>query len=144
MGTVIAAPPPEQRELFCRNGLKHFTKIPARRIHDALSEIGKQRKLLARSKPKTASGKLFAGELDFAARMAEQSCRFMLWQQARAADRRAKANRLARNGMHELRKLDRDFNANWPSRNRASPVHCSAFLRWRINDYRRGLAKSLA
>ena len=29
LGTVIAAPKPEERELFCRNGLKWFAKIPA-------------------------------------------------------------------------------------------------------------------
>ena len=30
----------------------------------------------------------------------------------------------------------KDFNAYWPLRNKATPKHCSAFLRWRIDDYR--------
>ncbi len=32
LGTVIAAPKPEERELFCRNGLKWFAKIPGERF----------------------------------------------------------------------------------------------------------------
>ena len=42
LGTVIAAPKPEERELFCRNGLKWFAKIPAQKIRAALKEIEKQ------------------------------------------------------------------------------------------------------
>ena len=41
LGTVIAAPKPEDRELFCRNGLKWFAKIPAKKILAALKEIQK-------------------------------------------------------------------------------------------------------
>ena len=66
--------------------------------------------------------------------MAVQSCRFMLWQQARAAGKTSEAKRLARNGIRELRKLDKEFNAYWPLRNKATPRHCSAFLKWRIRD----------
>ncbi len=92
LGTVIAAPKPEDRELFCRNGLKWFAKIPAKKIQAALKEIEKQRTILARAKPKSVSGKILARELDLAARMAEQSCRFMLWQQAVAAGKHQRQN----------------------------------------------------
>ena len=50
LGTVIAAPPPEERELFCRNGLKWFAKIPAENIRATLKEIEKQRTMLRRAK----------------------------------------------------------------------------------------------
>jgi hypothetical protein len=74
-------------------------------------------------------------DLDLAARMAAQSCQFMLWQQAIAAGKISEAKRLARAGIRELRKLERDFEVYWPLRNKATPKHCSAFLRWRIKDY---------
>jgi len=70
-----------------------------------------------------------------AARMAAQSCKFMLWQQARATGKTSEAKRLARNGIRELRKLGKEFNAYWPARNKATPRHCMAFLKWRIRDY---------
>jgi hypothetical protein len=71
----------------------------------------------------------------------------MLWQQAVAkqgrvgAPRRPDAaarrpyQRMASAGIRELQKLEKDFNAGWPSRYKATPKHSSAFLRWRINDY---------
>jgi len=134
LGTVIAAPPPEQHELFCRNGLKHHAWISGKNICAALKEIEKQRALLKHvGIPKA---KILALELDLAARMAAQSCQFMLWQQARAAGENSEAKRLARSGIRELRKLEKDFNAYWPLRNKATPQHCSAFLKWRIRDYR--------
>jgi len=83
------------------------------------------------------------GEPDLAARMAAQSCRFMLWQQARAAGNISEAKRLARTGIRELRKLEKDFKACWPLQNKATPQHCSAFLKWRIRDYRRSPGLSL-
>ena len=43
---------------------------------------------------------------------------------------------LAQTGIRELHELEKDFNRYWPLRNKATPKHCSAFLRWRINDYR--------
>ena len=134
LGTVIAAPPPEQRELFCRNGLKHHARIPGKNIRAALKEIEKQRAILKHAG--TPKAKILLLELDLAARMAAQSCQFMLWQQARAAGKRTEAKRLARTGIRELRKLEKDFNAYWPLRNKATPQHCSAFLKWRIRDYR--------
>ena len=141
LGTVIAAPPPEQHELFCRNGLKHHAWISGKNICAALKEIEKQRAVLHRAKPLSKAGNVLLHELDLAARMAAQSCQFMLWQQARAAGNNSEAKRLARTGIRELRKLEKDFNAYWPLRNKATPQHCSAFIRWRINDYRRSLAR---
>ena len=149
LGTVIAAPPPGQHELFCHDGLKHFSKIPEKNIRATLKEIEKQRALLkmGRRPPSLRFGatrhaippklKILLRELDLAARMAAQSCQFMLWQQAMAAGRISKAKKLAQIGIQELRKLEKDFNAYWPLHNKATPGHCSAFLRWRINDYRR-------
>ncbi len=137
LGTVIAAPKPEDRELFCRNGLKWFAKIPARKINAALNGIQKQRAILGRAKPDSDTGKILARELDLAARMAAESCHFMLWQQAVAAQKSAVANNLARRGVRELRRLEKDFNAYWPSRNKATTKHCSPFLQWRIQDYLR-------
>ncbi len=138
LGTVIAAPKPEDRELFCRSGLKWFAKVSAKKIQAALKEIEKQRKILAHAKPKSDSGKILARELDLAARMAAQSCKFMLWQQTVAAGKKTRAKGLAQSGIRELRKLEKDFNACWPKRNKATPRHCSAFLQWRMDDYRRG------
>jgi hexosaminidase len=135
LGTVIAAPKPEDRELFCRNGLKWFAKIPAQKILAALSEIQSQRKVLSRAKPKSNSGKILARELDLAARMAAQSCQFMLWQQAVAAGKKSEAKLLAQKSVHELRELEKDFSAYWPLRNKATTKHCSPFLQWRIEDY---------
>ena len=55
-----------------------------------------------------------------------------------AAGKCVRGKRLARTGIRELQKLDKDFNAYWPLRNKATPQHCSAFLKWRIEDYRLG------
>jgi hexosaminidase len=135
LGTVIAAPRPEDRELFCRNGLKWFAKIPRKKILAALKEIQKQRVALLCAQPNSDWGKMLALELDLAAQMAEQSCKFMLWQQAAAAGEKSEAKLLARRGVRELRKLQKDFNADWPLRNKATTKHCSTFLKWRIEDY---------
>ena len=139
LGTVIAAPKPEDRELFCRNGLKWAAKIPKRKILAALKEIQKQRTVLLSAKPKLDSGKILAVELDLAARMAEQSCKFMLWQQSVAAGEKSEAKKLAQQGVRELKKLEKDFNALWPLRNKATTKHCSPFLKWRMEDYSRSL-----
>jgi hypothetical protein len=154
LGTVIAAPKPEKRELFCRNGLKWFTNIPERKIHATLKEIKKQIAILENLgrrhavPPKT---RMFLRELDLAARMAAQSCQFMLWQQAVAKQGRVGALRrpdaaarrpyqqMAKQGVCELQRLKKEFNALWPLRNKATPKHCSAFLKWRIEDYRKVL-----
>jgi hypothetical protein len=140
LGTAITVPPPEQHELFCRNGWKHHAWISGKNIRATLKEIEKQRAVLRRAKPSSKSGNVLLHELDLAARMAAQSCQFMLWQQAQAAEKNSEAKRLARTGIRELRKLEKDFNAYWPTRNKATPQHCSAFLKWRIRDYRRVMA----
>jgi hexosaminidase len=150
LGTVIAAPKPDARELFCRNGLKWFAKIPAAKIRATLKAIETQHANLTMGAPNSRSASFkcttsrsgdrrSARELDLAARMAAQSCKFMLWQQAVAAGNSSAANRLARTGIRELKRLDKDFNALWASRNKATPEHCSAFLRWRMDDYRNSL-----
>ena len=95
--------------------------------------------MLRRSRPETRDGSILASELDLAARMAVQSCRIMLWQQALAGGRNALAGRLAKAGLARLRELDDDFQAAWPMRNKGTTARCSAFLRWRMEDYRRGL-----
>jgi hypothetical protein len=135
LGTVIAAPRPADRELFCRNGLKWFAKIPEEKILAALQEIQNQRTNLRRGKCDSDSGIILAVELDLAARMAEQSCKFMLWQQAVAAGKTSEAKAMARQGVRELRRLETDFKAFWPLRNKATTKYCSPFLQWRIEDY---------
>ena len=136
---MIAAPPPEERELFCRDGLKCFAKISGKNIRATWKEIEKQRQLIARSKPTNGPARLLKQELDYAARMAAESCRFMLWQQALAAGRKTTARQLAAAGRRELRRLAADFEAYWPLRNKGTTAKCSPFLRWRYEDYRRGI-----
>jgi hexosaminidase len=144
LGTVIAAPRPADRELFCRNGLKWSAKIPAKEIFATLKEIEEQRTKLNLGRrhavlPKT---KILALELDLAARMAAQSCKFMLWQQAVAAGKKSGAKLLAQKGIRELQKLEKDFNAYWPLRNKATPKHCSKFLDRRIEELKNFLNRS--
>jgi hexosaminidase len=135
-GAVIAAPKPGSRELFCRNGLKYYAQIPAKNIRAALGEVEKQRAVLGRARTTTRLGEILGVELDLAARMAAQSCRFMLWQQARAAG--TGAGVLARTGLRELRELDRDFRDYWPARNKGTTEKCSPFLKWRMEAYGEG------
>jgi hypothetical protein len=147
LGAVVAAPPPEQRELFCRNGLKYYARIRARAIRSAQREIRKQLNILkrARRQPSISSGgKVMVRELEFAARMADQSCTFMLWQQLKARGKAASAQRVARKAIAELNALDREFKAFWPKRNKGDTQNCSVFLQWRIADYQRSLRKSAA
>jgi len=151
LGTVIPAPPAEERELFCRNGLKWFKTISAANTRATLREIERQRaivKNVGRRRAVPPKSEFALQELDLAARMAAQSCKFMLWQQAvvqrgrvgwpRRPDAAARRpyQQLAQTGIRELHELEKDFNRYWPLRNKATPKHCSAFLRWRINDYR--------
>jgi hypothetical protein len=136
LGAVLPAPPPEKRELFCRNGLKYYAWISSRRIRATFKDIEDQRQLLKKSRPNTASGKTLRRELDLAAQMAARSCHFMLWQQALAAEHRAEANRLATRESARLRKLKADYELYWPSRNKGRATIASRFLRWRLNDYR--------
>jgi hypothetical protein len=107
LGTVIAAPKPEERELFCRNGLKWFANISPTKIRATLKEIDKQLAVLdksggqrtARPTPST----VLVSELKLAARMAAQSCQFLLWQQAVVAGKVSEAKRMARTGIRELK-----------------------------------------
>jgi hypothetical protein len=137
LGTAIGAPVPQTRELMCRDGLKYYARIPAKNIRAAQAEVENQRSVLHRSRPQTPAGKILAVELDLAARMAVQSCRIMLWQQAVVGSRNVEARRMAAAGIGALQKLDRDFKAYWPLRNKGTTAKCSAFLRWRMQDYRR-------
>jgi hypothetical protein len=140
-GAVIAAPPRGLPELFCRDGLKYYARIPRRNIEAALEEVERQLSLLKRGRPQGLDARILATELALAARMAAQSCQIMLWQQALAAGDAARAGRLAKQGIKELRRLDQEFKDYWPFRNKGSTAKCSPFLRWRIDEYRR---KSLA
>lgn len=138
-GTVIAAPPPASRELFCRDGLKYYARIPEKNVRAAQAEIEEQRATLRAARPATPASEVLVLELDLAARMAAQSCQIMLWQQALAAGRDSRARQMARTGIRELRDLQADFRDYWPLRNKGTPEKCSPFLRWRIEDYRRGV-----
>ncbi|HTB84604.1 MAG TPA: family 20 glycosylhydrolase [Candidatus Sulfotelmatobacter sp.] len=140
LGTVIAAPKPADQELFCRHGLKWFAKIPANKIKAALAEIEKQRSKLnsVTATRQPSQNTILVHELDLAARMAAQSCKFMLWQQVVTAGKKSEAHKLAQRGIRELQQLEKDFNAYWPVRNHGTTGHCSPFLRWRIEDYKRG------
>ena len=137
-GAVIAAPPPETRELFCRSGLKYYARINTKNIIEARAEVGKQRELLAKANTNSPNGATLKLELDLAASMAAESCNIMLWQKALAAGNTKDAKRLAKAGIAALQKIERDFNRYWPSRNKATTAKCSPFLRWRMDDYRRG------
>jgi hexosaminidase len=137
-GAVIAAPPPEWRELFCRSGSKYYARIKARNIRAAWAEVEKHRGNLAKAKPRTSAGAILQQELDLAARMATESCRIMLWQQALASGNKGEAKRHAKSGIAALRRTMRDFKAYWPTRNKATSAKCSPFLQWRIADYQLG------
>jgi hexosaminidase len=137
LGAVIAAPPPELRELFCRDGLKYYAKIPGKNVRAALEEIEAQRSILHRCRPGTRLAEALAAELDLAARMAAQSCKYMLWQQALASGRETEARLLAKRAVAELIQLEEEFDAYWPTRNKGTTQKCSPFLHWRIEDYRR-------
>ena len=139
LGTVIAAPPRRKRELFCRQGLNHHTRIAAKHIHSALSEIERHRIALGRARPFTLEGRTLVHELRLAAAMAALSCRFMIWQQSVAAGNNSHARRLARTILSQLRRVQCKFEAFWPLRNKGTPVHCSPFLQWRQSDCLRWL-----
>jgi hypothetical protein len=138
LGTAIAAPVPKTRELMCRDGLKYYARILAKNIRAAQDEVEAQRAAMKEARPRTREGNVLAVELDLTARMAVQSCRVMLWQQAVVGGRHSQARRMATAGIRALRELDRDFRTCWPLRNKGTTAKCSAFLRWRVEDYRRG------
>lgn len=136
-GAPLAAPPSEDRELFCRNGLKYYARLSPRAIRSAEAAVATERKRLAKARPITASGRLLARELDLAARMAQASCHYMLWQQALAKGHAVRAQTLTDQGLRDLRELKRDVKAYWAHRCKGTPSQCVAFLDWRIEDYRR-------
>jgi hypothetical protein len=136
LGTVIAAPPLERRELFCRNGLKWFAKIRRERVLGTCAEIEDQ---LRRADLLSCSGSILEMELNLAARMAAVSCMFMFWQQVAAEGNKIAMNCVGNQMLAELQKLEVDFKAYWPSRNKGTPRHCSSFLKWRMDDYRKAL-----
>jgi hypothetical protein len=74
-------------------------------------------------------------ELELAGRMAAQSCKFMLWQQA-VAGKNPQARKLAAMGIQEIQSLHEDFLKYWPLRNKGNMEKCVAFLKWRARDYR--------
>jgi hypothetical protein len=140
-GTVIAAPDFGTREMICRNGAKCYARIPAKNIRAALAEVERQirvLKSLGRRHAVPPNKKILARELELAARMAAESCHIMLWQQSLAAGKTSEAKRLAAAGIRRLEKLAREFVEIWPKRNKGSTKHCSPWLRWRMEDYRRG------
>jgi hypothetical protein len=137
-GAVIAAPPPRLRELVCRDGLKYYQKIHSKNIQAALGEVEKQHRRLKSIRPTTASSKVLRLELDFAARMAVVSCKYMLWQQARTAHRMSEQDALKKELLRELEALERDFRRHWPRRNKGPVEKCAAFLNWRQRELRGG------
>lgn len=134
-GAVIAAPIPATRELMCRDGLKYYARIPKKNIRAAREAVEEQINQISQANPTTSSGMILATELKMAAEMALQSCEIMRWQQAMAAGKQSEAVRLAKCGATQLRALISQFNEFWPTRNKATPAKCSAFLQWRIDDY---------
>ena len=137
LGTVIAAPTAELRELFCRDGLKHFQRIRSGNVLATLIGLKKQFETLQKIRPETRAGAILQLELVLAARMAAASCGFVLWQQAVLAGDRARARALATTGIRDLEQIDRLFENYWPLRNKGTTAKCSPFLQWRISDYRR-------
>ena len=136
IGAALAAPPPSHNEIWCKDGLKFYAKLARKNLEAALEEIEHQRTKLNQGEPATASGLLFHRELDLAARMAAESCRYMLWQQQLSAGHIRQADRMARRSIKELGAIGREFDQYWPSRNKATPAKCYGFLNWRIDDYR--------
>jgi hypothetical protein len=131
LGTALASPPPAHGEIWCKDGLKYYARIRREDLESTLEQIERQRARL-----RAPSASLLRRELELAARMAAESCRYMLWQQDLAAGK-IRADAIARRSTIALRKLEKDFAAYWPKRNKATPERCFTFLRWRIDDYQK-------
>lgn len=138
LGSVIAAPPPELRELFCRDGLKYFARIPGKHVQMALDGLKDQLNILGNAMPATAEAKNILAEMKTAARLAAQSCEFMLWQQDLAAGRQKPARMRAAKGAKALNEIEDQFLLEWPLRNKGTPAAHWPFIKWRLADYRRG------
>ncbi len=138
LGTVLAAPKPGSRELFCRNGPTWAAKIPPRHLAATLKDIQHCRKILHQSRPSTPDGRMLKRELDLVARMAMESIHYMLWQQALSAKKNTAARRLAKQGLQRLKELENETRRLWPLRNKGTPRHSTPFLAWRMEEYRKG------
>src|SRR5262249_4874675 len=68
-GIVIAAPPQEWRESFCRGGLECYARIAGRNLQAAEEEVARQRAIIRKSRARNRSSGILALELDLAARM---------------------------------------------------------------------------
>jgi hypothetical protein len=101
--------------------------------------VEKQLSILRHARPASVEGITLLVELQLAARMAAQSCKYMLWQQSVAAGRVAAAKRIAGKNISELRQLQREFYAYWPMRNQGNHKKYWPCLQWRIEEYRRGV-----
>jgi hypothetical protein len=134
-GAVLPAPLPAMHELWCRDGLKYYARIPEENIRAALDEVEAQRSTLYKSKPAKHDGEMLTVELDTAARMAAESCHYMLWQQAVAAGKNGIAKTLARKATKRLHELEHDYEAYWPWRNKGTTLKSSPFFAWRMQDY---------
>lgn len=136
LGAALAAPPPAAGEIWCRDGLKFYARVSRKNLNAALSEIEEQLSAIRKGTPTGAGAKVLAQELELAARMAAESCRYMLWQQSIGASRISQAGSLARRAVPALEGINEDFARYWPLRNKATPKKCTAFLQWRIHDYK--------
>lgn len=141
LGAVIAAPDPKLFEIFCRNGLKYYARIPAKNIRAAMEEVEAQQEVLRRARGVSDSAKVLHAELDLASRMAVQSCKIMLWQQALADGRATAARKMAKKGIADLRELEADFTAYWPARNKGVALKHWPMFKWRIDDFRKGILR---
>jgi len=124
--------------------LKWFAKIPAKNIRATLKEIEKQISILGnlgRRPPSPGFGATrhaVPPERQFycvnwiGGAHGGAVLQIHAWQQARATGKHQRRNGWRENGIRELRKLGKEFNAYWPARNKATPRHCMAFLKWRI------------
>ena len=149
MGTVIAAPPAELRELFCRNGLKHYTRISGKNIRGALKEIEKQRAILnsgrARCPYRAENGGLGTARptrfKDLAARTGFGGAhgRTVMPVHAMAAGagggKRFRGEMPGPDGNPRIAKTGEGFQRLLAFAQQGHAQHCSTFLKWRIRDY---------
>jgi hypothetical protein len=104
-----------------------------------MEELEKYAAALKRSKPATEASSVLKLEFELAWRMAMESCHLMLWQQALAAGKKAEARKLAKRGITSLSEIDAAFNAYWPTRTKGDTGKSTGFLKWRIEDYKKGI-----
>ena len=139
LGTAIAAPVPQTRELMCRDGLKYYARIPEKNIRAAQDEVEAQRAVLRARAPANARredprARNWTWRRAWRCSRAGSCCGSRRWS---AAEMRRPGD-WPRRALRALRELDRDFRRYWPLRNKGTTAKCSTFLRWRMEDYRRG------